>query len=173
MLVWGLVIVLVDFRVNGKPDIIADPLGWLLCLLALAGVLSRTRSGWFALAVAGTVLGGIASLEEYVSPPNGWVVVSLTTVATTAVVWGTCSGIITSHPDDGRRATANLIRWSDLSLTIMMLALVTTAQGDTFGIGAPELLLLIVPAFAVFIWFIVFVNRIQPEDLVPAAGAVA
>ncbi len=169
MLVWGLVMVIVDFRIDGL-DIIPDLVGWALCLPALADAASRTRSGWFSLATAGAALGLIGSILGFVDPEESLVVL-LETLAMTAVVFGTCSGVIASHPDPRHHATANIIRWMDLALTVVLAVLILAAR-DGFGIGA-EVLLLAIPAFVLIIWFLVFVNRIRPEELRPMAGAPA
>ncbi len=170
MLVWGLVMVIVDFRIDGL-DIIPDLVGWALCLPALADAASRTRSGWFSLATAGAALGLVSSILSFLGGSEESLVVLLETLAMTAVVFGTCSGVIASHPDPRHHATANIIRWMDLALTVVLAVLILAAR-DGFGIGA-EVLFLAIPAFVLIIWFLVFVNRIRPEELRPMAGAPA
>lgn len=148
-LFWGLLVVAVDVRVN-ELDLIPDPIGWLVALLACASLARRHRG--LLLATLGCGLGLLASLPEWAQPAEVWT--NLVTVAEVAVVFGTCSALMSLRP--GRRAAANTIRWWDLALTLAAFPLAALA-GAEGGVWLVVLIAFIVAALAVFVWFLVLV----------------
>lgn len=154
---WGLLVVLVDLRVNG-PDLVPDPLGWLLALVAVLGLRGWHRG--FSLAAAGCGLGLLASLPDWARPDVTWVS-TLTTVATTLVVFGTCTALMALVP--GRRAGANAIRWWDLALTAPVVLLGALLPGPPREVHGPVatvlVLVLALAVLLVFVSFLVLVLR--------------
>lgn len=83
-------------------------------------------------------------------------------VALLLLVFCTCSGIIDSVRNMKVEATANTIRWWTLAVDGIAIA-VLAAGGPGFGVGVPELLLLVVPGLVLAVWFVVFFLRVQDE----------
>ena len=121
---WGLIAVVVDVRIDG-PDVVPDPVGWLVALVGVAR-LARLHPG-FGVAALGCGLGLLVSLPDWAQPGDGSMGL-LTGVAETVVVFGTCTGVIALLP--ARRATAATIRGWDLGLMLAVAALTGLAGLD-------------------------------------------
>lgn len=148
---WGLLLVVLDLRVD-RIDLVPDPLGWLVVLLA-ARSLSRLHRA-FTVSVAASALGLVASVPDWFAPA-GSLVTAATSVAETALVFATCTGIIALVPE--RRAGANAIRWWDLGLSVAFVPVVALAAADP-DLGALALLVGLA-ALVVFVCFLVLLFR--------------
>ena len=160
LIVAGLLIVVCDLRVDGF-DLVSDPVGWILVLVALLG-LTRLHPGFVLAATAaglGTLVGCGAVLDE-----PGPLLRQLEGVATTGVVFGTCTALTVLAASSRDRSAANTIRWIDVGLTVLGFVPLLLTGGETVEVEA-EFALLIVPllllAFGVLIWFLVLVWRVD------------
>jgi len=125
---WGLILVVLDLTYDGV-DVIPDPIGWLIALLALTS-LSRVHP-LFGTAAMACVAGGAVSVPEWFSATGGFVTLT-TAVAETVLLFATCTGIMAVVPQE--RRTANLLRWWDLGLTpILLVALVPRHAIEDLG----------------------------------------
>jgi hypothetical protein len=163
LLFWGLVMVVADVRINGL-DLVPDPVGWLVALVA-AVRLARWHRG-FLLGAAGSVLGLVVSLPDWVGGGPGWVQPA-TTVAETAVVFGTCTALVALLPE--RRTSANLVRWWDLGLMLVAVLVVfpVAFDGEPPGLGAVGMALALALGLAtvvVFVCFCVLVLRASGDS---------
>ena len=152
----GLIVVMADVRLPDL-DVIPDPVGWLLVLTGVVPLAARER--WFRAAVVAAVVGGIGSLPSLVTEPEGWPVV-VDALASTVLVFATCTGVMRLVGDDPAATTANRIRWADLLLmaAVSGLALLITA-GRAEGVGA-VIVPLAIALLGVAIWFVVFLFRV-------------
>jgi hypothetical protein len=160
----GYLLVIIDVRIDGL-DVIPDVVGWLLALTGLWSLWSR--HSWFQVAALGAGAGALLSVPQLFAEPRHLAVL-LTGAAETALVFGTCSGVLALVLDDDVRRSAQWIRWSDLGLTLVAAA-VTVATGETTtevsGGSALLVVLLVVVALSIAVWFLVFCwrNRHRPE----------
>jgi hypothetical protein len=160
LIVAGLLIVVCDLRVDGF-DLISDPIGWILVLVALLG-LTRLHVG-FVLAAAAAGLGTLVGCGAVLDEP-GVMLRELESIAMTGVVFGTCTAVVALAASSRDRSAANTIRWIDLGLTALGFVAAFLSGGETVEVGE-EGALLIVPllllAFGVLIWFLVLVWRVD------------
>jgi len=148
---WGLLLVLLDLRVNGL-DLVPDPVGWLAVLLAARSLSPLHRA--FAWSVAASVLGLVASVPEWLGT-GGALVSAATSVAETVLVFATCTAIIALVP--ARRSAADAIRWADLGLSLAFVPVLLLAAADP-DLGALTLLVGLA-AMVVFVCFLVLLFR--------------
>jgi hypothetical protein len=121
LMAWGLLLVVLDLRVDGL-DLVPDPLGWVFVLLAALRL--RPLHAGFTAATVAAVVGLVASLPDWVGvAPN--LAGTATTLAETVLVFATCTAIMALVPD--RRGRANTLRWWDLALTVILVPLVVLA----------------------------------------------
>ena len=144
---WGLVLVVVDLR-SGGIDWIPDPLGWLLVFAGLVQLRSLHLA--YDVAAAAAALGCAVSTLVVLDFHAPWLT-SADTLATTALVFATCTGIAATYPREA--VLANAVRWSDLALTLLLLPL-TWWSGD---LGPAIVLVLVVLLLDVvaFVFFMV------------------
>jgi hypothetical protein len=160
--VGGLVLVFVDLRFDGL-DVVPDVLGWLAVLVGLVR-LAGSHPG-FAVAAAASALGFLQSWGQVAVEP-GELLRGLETVAQTVLVFAVCTGLRGVVPDERTRVTADRIRWIDLGLTLLVvLALAVLSLGTYDGAATSLLVLVIVLAIGVYLWFLVLLwgNRERPE----------
>jgi hypothetical protein len=160
----GFLVVLVDLRFNGL-DIVPDLAGWALVLVGLSSLVGR--SGWFQLASAAAAMELVASVFELLQPATGLAAL-VDAVAGPAVVLGVCSGVMATVANPGVRRTADVIRWLSVVLGLMDLAFRSAAvdgQQDLGGPAALAVVLFVVVALGVLVWFLVFCwrERQRPE----------
>jgi hypothetical protein len=149
----GYLLVLIDLRLSGL-DVIPDMAGWVFLLIGLGPLLSR--HGWFQLAGAAAALELVMSLFELLQAPTGLAVL-VDSLASAALVFGICSGVIAVVSRPQVRATADRIRW--ISLAIGLVAALFTVPTGTTSVDGPVALLVVlfvVVALGVMIWFLVF-----------------
>ena len=158
---WGLIAVVDDDRIDG-PDLVPDPVAWLVALVGVAR-LARLHPG-FGVAAVGCGLGLLVSLPDWAQPGDGATGL-LTGVAETVVVFGTCTGLIAVLP--ARRATAATIRGWDLGLMLAVAVLTGLAGLDGAGAGGPLTALVVVLAVAavvVLVCFLVLLFRVSGDE---------
>ena len=163
MLGVGLIIVALDLRIDGF-DVLTDAVGWVMALVGLFS-LAKLHGGFLVAAFA-----ACAGLLAWAANP--WLGVSqdvatmAETIAQTVLVFATCTALMTLVP--AQRRTADLIRWWDLGLGIVVTLLGWALEGADSG-PALLVLLLIVPVIGVYIWFLVLLFRCAEEEPVPAS----
>lgn len=166
MTVAGLGLVVNDFRFNGF-DLIPDLLGWGVVLVGLTKLAGR--SPWFTAARVAAAFGVLLGIPLLIAEP-GRVLSTVEGIVLCVVVFGTCTAI--GEIVERTRATANLIRWSFLTLTVVAL-LVSVLVGPTevSDGGVPVLVLAVLVAFALLAWFLVFLwtNRTDPALGAPSS----
>ena len=159
----GYLLVLVDIRFNGL-DLVPDVAGWVLVLMGLGSLLGR--SGWFRLATAAAAIELVASCFELVRPATGLAAL-VDAVAGPAVVFGVCSGVMATVAAPAVRRTAEAIRWLSVVLGVVDLAsrAAFAGQEDVQGLVALAVVLFVVVALGVVVWFLVFCwrQRALPE----------
>lgn len=159
----GYLLVLVDIRINGL-DVIPDLAGWAVVLAGVASLLGR--SGWFRLAAGAAAVELVTSAVELLQPPPTLATL-VDAVASPAVVFGVCGGVMATVENPTVRATADAIRWLSLALGIVDLAVraLSDGQQDVGGLGALAVVLFVLVALGVMIWFLVFCwrERARPE----------
>lgn len=165
----GLILVVADLRIDGI-DVIPDPVGWALVMIAAWQV--RSRHAAFRWAFVAGALGLLSSLPGWVGA-EGSLLMLLDTLATTGLVFATCTGIAARSARHGR--LAGQLRWWDLGLTLPPLLLTPLAVDDSSGLSALVPLVL-VWGLAVFVVFVVFlvllfrVSRAEPQAV--GAGSI-
>ena len=155
-ILWGLVLIVFDFRIDGL-DLVPDLLGWLVIVWGIVPL--RDRSGWFDLAMVGAALGALLSIPQLVSAP-GPELTMVESLAMTALVFGTCSGIATLVDEASVVRTATVIRWLDLGLTAVLV--LATGLERTVSVWTVSWVLPVgLLALVVFIWFAVFLFTLR------------
>ncbi len=156
----GLIIVLLDFRIQGV-DLIPDPIGWVMAALALCSL--RPLHGSFYVAGVAAWLAVIPALPEWVGV-EGSLITVLTDLALVVVEVATCTALMTVSP--ARGTTAYTIRWLSVALSATSaLALLATS------VEPSALILAVVIGLADLIvtaWFLLVLYRVAGED--PAYG---
>ena len=166
LFVLGFAVVLFDLRMNGF-DVVSDPVGWVLVLVALLG-LTRRHTG-FAVAAASAIAGTFVSLGTVLSEP-GAVLGVVEGVVLTGVVFGTCTALIALALSPADRRAADIIRWLDLGLTVLSLVALPAAGEGTVHVGGAAGLLVVaavVAAIVTVVWFLLVVWRVElrPEPV--------
>ena len=159
----GFIVVLVDVRFNGL-DVIPDVAGWAFVLIGLGPLVGR--NGWFQLAAAAAVVELVASCFVLTQAATG--LPSLVdAVANPLVVFGVCSGVMATVASPAVRATADAIRWLSVVLGIVDLAsrMAVDGQEDVSGLLGLGVVLFVLVALGVMVWFLVFCwrQRTLPE----------
>ena len=164
LVAWGVLLIVFDVRVNGV-DLVPDVLGWAIAGYAVVDL--SALSSWFGRAGLTCVAGAVSALFELqgAADPTSWVWF-VSGVATTALTWCTCSGIMEALPGTPWAATAQKLRWWSLGLTVAVLPLGWALARTDF---AELALVAVLVALAVLAWFIVFLFRTAREA--PAAAA--
>jgi hypothetical protein len=176
-LFWGLLIVVVDIRVDGF-DLVVDAVGWLLAVIGTGRL--RAVDPWFRAAFGGAVVGGIGSLAQVVTGTPGMIQTAVETVAITVVVFGVCTVVARvaalEHPTLAGRARA--IRAADVvtSAVSLVLSLLTGGATTVPVMGATVVLVLLfaLVTLAVLVCFLVLVWVVRRRfDVVDPAPAPA
>lgn len=155
-LAWGLLLVVLDLRVDGV-DLLPDPIGWVIgavaahALFRSVGVSQPEVRRWFAATSVACAAAVLPAAPEWVGVQQHPVITIAVSIAETVVVFATCTGIMTVLPT--RRATANVVRWSDLGTAAALSVLVGGAAMEPEL--APLVLLAGLAALAVFAWFLI------------------
>lgn len=164
---WAQLLVFVDFRIDGV-DLIPDPLGWLISAIAL-GSLAGLNPG-FRVASIACFVAILPSAPEMFGAENE-VLDVLITIATTVLIFATCSGVMGSAP--ALHGSANALRWADLWATCAMVPLMLAVESDE-DLEA-LVVLAVVAMLGLFVWFLVLLFRASraPGGVPRPAGAPA
>lgn len=162
---WGFLVVVIDFRVDGV-DVIADVAGWALVLFGTTALTGR--SPWFTAASAAAAFGALLSLPQLLSEPGG-LLQTAGAVVETALVFSVCTGIM-QLVDEPQRTTADRIRWADLAVGVLgvALGLVVPAGTQVTNGAAVVILVMVIVALLVMVWFLLFLLGVQRH---PALGS--
>ena len=184
---WGFLIVFVDIRLGGF-DVIPDVIGWVIVLAGLLAVSAQHAALRIALIAASIAL-VVGFVTEYVlaspSTADGTVWGVLDTVASTVFIFAMCTGmrdLARAAGNERIAAQADVVRWLDVALTVVVLAIAAAAgfPEERIGIGSSSALpLLALPllafvaiALAVVIWFLVLLFLCgRTQDVVQPAPA--
>lgn len=165
--VLGTVLVMLDLRIETF-DLVPDPLGW--GLLVWACVRLRGAHPAFGWAVAATVVGLLVSLPGQVGElptPLGLLGVA----AETAVVFAVCTGIHARSVNPARARQAGTIRWWNLALAALAVLLGAVLSEQDTDL-APLVLLAVVVALGVHVWYLVVAWAVRDEPALGGAGAL-
>jgi hypothetical protein len=155
LVAFGLIVVLVDFRVDGL-DLATDIFGWILAWFGFV-MLSKLHGGFQAGAVA-AVVGGVAWAGDPWLGLDRDLAALAEGAAQTVIVFGSCTALMTLVPE--KRGSADQIRWLDLGLGCLVLLFTVLVDGQEDSAAALVLvLLLIIPVFIVYIAFLVLLFR--------------
>lgn len=165
---WGFLLAALDLRINGV-DLLADPVGWLLAVVGLWTMSSR--HGGFQVAVVLAAIEVVASLPLVVTETVPALLSTFEVLLQTGFVFAVCTGLIatlTHRPD--KAGSANVIRWLDLGLSLLlapMLLIVGAATGEVDVLG-PFALMLGVVGLAVAVWFVVLLFQVRDDPALAA-----
>jgi hypothetical protein len=167
----GFAIVFVDIRTDSGFDVVIDPLGWLAIIFAL-GRLPHARER-FTFASRAAYAGLLVSAIEVLPLEIPASLVSAAHVAAeSAFVFGVCTGMIRTlaPPQPGQRpqgkaAQADLVRWSHVGFSIILIILLTLSFFLNAPLGSFEVLTTLLPLLLISLWFlsIVFNLRTDPH----------
>jgi hypothetical protein len=158
---WGLLLVIVDLRVD-HVDLVPDPIGWVIALVAGQRLVARHVAFWAVLAAC--AVGLLCSLPAWVGV-TGVLVTAPVVVAETVVVFATCSAVMALLP--GRRGTANALRWWDLGLLLGGWLVVAVARQDSDFDAL--VIVLAIAQLVVLVWFVVLLFGASREHPDPRA----
>ncbi len=162
----GLILVLVDFRIQGF-DLIPDPIGWVLAAVALCSLRPVHRG--FTVAGVAAWLAVVPSLPDVVGVEHV-LISSAIAVALLVIEVAACTAIIAVRP--ARAASASAIRWLSLALggALVVAAAVAAAEPSTgilvLAIGLADLV--------VTLWFLVLLyGTAKAPTTPPREGALS
>ena len=167
-LAWGLLLVVLDFRIGGGVDLVPDPIGWVIGAVAAHNLFRSVGESrpdarrWFAVTSATCAAAVLPAVPEWAGVQHPIILVAVS-VAETVVVFAACTGIMSVLPT--RRATANVVRWSNLGTAAALAVLVAGANVEPEL--APLALLTGVAALAVLVWFLILLFQ-AAKDPAPA-----
>ena len=133
--------------------------------MVLAGLAKLAgRSPWCTAAAFAAAWGVLLGIPLLVVEP-GWVLTTVETIVLGVVVFGTLTAVREVIEDSRARATANLLRWTYLTLTLVaLLAIVLVEPTEVTGANALFVAVAALVAITVFVWILVFLwsNRADP-----------
>ncbi len=148
---WGLLLVVVDLRVQGL-DLVPDPIGWAVLLVGALRLVPLHRA--FVVVAWASGVGLVASLPDWLGA-QGTLLTMAFSVAETVLVFATCTAVMVLAP--GHRRGADAIRWWDLGLTVAAVVLVAVARQEPDLAVLP--VLVGVAALVVLVCFLVLLFR--------------
>lgn len=150
---WGFLLVAFDLRIDDV-DLLLDPVGWAMMVVSLWGL--RVRYRVFGTAAVACCLGFVVSLPGVVAEPP-WALTSVESVVQTVFVFTTCTGIVRTVPRYAE--AANLVRWIDLGLMVLVVLAVFLVDESDVEALAPAVIGLGIAVLAVAVWFVVLLFR--------------
>ncbi len=145
---WGLLLVLVDIRIDGV-DVIPDLVGWVLAVVAMSKL--QTLHAAFAVARTAAGAGILVNLAFYLGAEA--VLVALDAIAVGVFVFAVCTGLLRRAAQAGDAGTARAaqhIRWADATLTALSLVGLVVTGGQTVVVtGEPWFAVILIGALAV------------------------
>lgn len=168
----GFAIVFVDIRSTSGFDLVMDPLGWLAIIFALARLpLTRER---FSFARAAAYVGLVVSVSEALPLGIPAPLIQAASVgAESAFVFGACTGIIRAlasgqegrppSKPQGRAAQADILRWSHVGFTIILVILLVLSYALDAGLGSFEVLVTLLPLFLLSVWFVALNVKLRAD----------
>ena len=168
--VGGFLLAALDFRINGL-DLLPDPLGWAIAAIGLSALSARSPALRVAMILA--AIEAVVSLPLVVTDEIPPLLSSLDTLLQTGFVFAVCTGLIALLPHRPDRAgTANIIRWLDLGLTVLIVPVAMTAGSSPEGLArvGPFAIVLVLVGLAVAAWFVVLHFQVRRD---PAVGGPA
>ena len=161
-LAWGLILVVLDLRLGG-PDVIPDPIGWVIACVALTS-LAREHSA-FNWAAAVCLPAAAVSIPEWFGS-TGDLITLVTSIAEVVIVFATCTGVMAVVPSE--RRTADLIRWWALGLAAAyVLGLASDGELDDARV------LMVLVGSAAFVVLVVFLRMLFRVARQPAPATAA
>ncbi len=167
-LAWGLLVVAVDLNVN-QLDLVADPVGW--GLVVLAAIRLRPLHPAFGAAVAAAVLGLVASVPAWLGVEGLPLTVALG-LAQVGVLFAVCTALMDLVP--ARRSVAARLRVWGVVLPVALGVLLLLVRAGDGPERVPLVVLVVLAGLAlvvVFVWFLVLLfqsSRLGPGAPVPA-----
>ena len=150
-LAWGLLFVVVDLRIQ-EIDLVPDPIGWALGLVASLRLTGR--HGAFRASAAACAVGLACSLPQWLGV-TGVLLTTVVGLVETVLVFATCTAVMALVPQ--RRSGADTIRWWDLGLSVGAgVALALALQQPDLGLLA---LLLGLAQLVTLVCFLVLLFR--------------
>jgi hypothetical protein len=166
----GFGIVVVDIRTDTGFDIVMDPLGWLACIFAFTR-LAHTRER-YTLAKRASYAGLLLSASEAL--PLGLpdaLPSAATSIAESCFVFGVCSAIIkglavtavTGKPKDKKASHADLLRWSHVGFTTILVILLLLSLALDSALGSTEVLVTMLPLLLLSLWLLVLIFGLRRD----------
>lgn len=165
----GLVVVLVDIRI-GSFDLLVEPVGWTLVLAGLVPLVAR-HTGLMAAAVAAGAGLVLSFFQVLAAPTPGPALVQ--SVAETVVVFSVCTALMALLAREPDRRAAGTIRWLEVGLLAVAATFYVLGPEETTDAGpwAVPVVLLVLAAIAVVVWFLVLLMRVRHEQVLQPAGS--
>jgi len=151
---WGLLVIALDLNIE-QLDLIADPVGWAMVLLAALDL--RRLHPAFAVGAAAAALGLVGSVPEWFGA-EGWPISVATGLAQLVVLFSTCSALIALVPE--KSEVADRLRWFALGFGVFLgpVLLLVPDPISSAPLVAPVTVMVVVAAIGlmiVFVWFLV------------------
>jgi hypothetical protein len=166
MVAWGLLVVAVDLNIDDL-DLLADPIGWAMVLLAVLGLRPLHRA--FAAAGGAAALGLVTSVPAWLGV-DGLLLSLALGLAQVGVLFAVCTALMDLVP--ARRHLADRLRWCGVALPVVLGPVLLLVRADDGPGRVPLVVLAIVVAVAlvvVFVWFLVLLfQSSRPPPGVPA-----
>ena len=151
---WGLLVVVLDLNVD-QLDLIPDPIGWAMVLLAVWDL--RRLHPAFSAGAAAAAVGLVVSVPAWVGA-QGWPISVASGLAEVVVLFSTCTALVALVPE--KSEVADRLRWFAVGF-VLFLGPVLLLVPDPFASEAlvvPVTVMVVVAAVGlviVFVWFLV------------------
>lgn len=154
--VWGVLLVVIDVRIDGL-DVAPDPLGWVLVVAGTAP-LARVHAG-FAWSSGAAALGALTSVLGALDVVDDGSAQLVSTVLEVTAVFATCTALAATLPSPEERRSARRLGWWGLALGLTSPVLAALAATDELGIVVLAVLLALVAAIVVLVRTLLLVRH--------------
>ena len=160
---WGLLVIVLDLNID-QLDLIADPIGWAMVLVAVREL--RRLHPAFAAGVAAAAVGLAVSVPEWFGA-EGWPISVATGLAQLVVLFSTCSALIDLVPE--KIEVADRLRWFAAAFAVFLgpVLLLIPDPISSAPLVAPVTVMVVVAAIGlviVFVWFLVLLFQCARFD---------
>lgn len=150
---WGLLVVVLDLNIE-QLDLIPDPIGWAMVLLAALDL--RRLHPAFGAGAAAAALGLVGSVPEWFGA-DGWPISVSTGLAQLVVLFSTCSALMVLVPE--KSEMADRLRWFAAGFGVFLgpVLLLVPDPISSAPLVAPVTFMVVIATLGLLMVFVLFV----------------